>query len=139
MGAGEELQALNLNMAMYHADLDYPNFFDPPRPLPDNPTIYFTVEPATGVPATWFDSYVNGDPVPAVKKAPSSATILTSTWVVGPAGAGAWSTPTVYMTYHDLGLPSSLVIDGLSVDIDTDEQEILLELWTVQQQHGRDQ
>ena len=78
--------------------------------LPAAPTVYFSVSkdaivPPMGpslVPTFWFAG-----------SAPSSATILKTTW--SPT-MGMWSAPTVHIPYFDLGLDVCDDIDALAVD-----------------------
>jgi len=104
-GAPGDVSSLDVYVPLYHAG--------PPitASLPPAPTVYFSVsrdaiDPPGGgpslVPTVWFGG-----------SAPSSATILKTTWI---PVAGAWSVPVPHLTYVDLGLDLEDDVDALAVD-----------------------
>lgn len=103
----DEIHALNLHMGLYDTDLGkYPNVFTT-RPLPPNPSVYFTLRPEFATP--WVTEVVKttwggtGD----------SSTIYKTNWV-----GNRWTQPGVYRTAQSFGIEGKdpPIIDGLAID-----------------------
>ena len=121
----DKIDALNMHMALYDADLDLGGFFS--RDLPSEPTIYFTLaaefiaaEPALA--QAW--THLGGQPV-----TPRTDVILKSSW---DEDSNKWSIPAVHRqldldpAMDGLGPNNVLEIDGLAIDIEEDKEEIML-------------
>lgn len=104
----EQVVALNTHMALYTTDLGrYPDLFTT-RPLPEQPSIYFTVD-TTRLPEAERQQLAEAWEQDAV--APN--TIYQSQW-----NGTAWRPVRVYATAAQLrlGVPPDVAIDGLALD-----------------------
>ncbi len=106
VGAIPNVDAYDYFIRTYNEKPTQPVDLRPPlnQPLSDNPTFYFSVT-ATSLQYTnpfWWGGMC-----------PSGATILQTTW-----NGSSWSTPSVFLSYADLGLDECDDIDALSIDRD---------------------
>ncbi len=102
----DSVHGVNLHLAMYQTDLArYGRLFR--RPLSPNPSVYFTLRPEfiaanAGIRQAW--DLAASVPI-------HGTTIFVTRW-----DDTRWSTPVMYATRTDLGLPEAPAIDGLAID-----------------------
>lgn len=109
----DHLHAMNMHMGIYYTDLaEYDNVFTT-RPVPDNPSVFFSLRPefiaevGAGVIA---EAWGLGN-----KQEVHGGVIFRTDWQ-----NESWTSPSVYATATSLGLPNAdqkdYVFDGLAID-----------------------
>jgi hypothetical protein len=115
----DAIHGLNMHMGLYGTDLArYPEVFTT-RPLPPQPSVYFTLWPAfvdEATPAVLAAAWGIADPALVDAK-----TIFRSQWT-----GSAWTKPVIYhsLKWFEVAVPPGLAIDGLALDTKRESDDL---------------